>query len=352
MSKEKIKILYLGQKNYDGRTNTNHQSKACKELGAEFIHYNGDSEGELIEHIKDVDVVINQAHAFSEKFFIHMGNNGRCKALVSMGHGFEGLNIKEAVENGVILTNTASFGTEEVSNLAIMLFLVCARKLLIHNDLVKNGVWTRDYLSPMGHISGQTMGIIGIGDIGRAVGRKAQAFGLNVIAFDPYISSWDAKEYDIETVGSLNELAQKSDYISINCFHNDETHHMINSEFFSNMKETAYLINCARGKIVDEKALIDALNNKTIAGAGLDVFEQEPVDPNNPLLKMKNVAVTSHYASYSETAWERAGTQLGEEAMRIALGYWPMSLINPEVAQNIPPRKKALNWEMILKNHS
>jgi D-3-phosphoglycerate dehydrogenase len=233
-----------------------------------------------------------------------------------------------------------------------MLFLVCARKLLIHNDLVKNGVWTRDYLSPMGHISGQTMGIIGIGDIGRAVGRKAQAFGLNVIAFDPYISSWDAKEYDIETVGSLNELAQKSDYISINCFHNDETHHMINSEFFSNMKETAYLINCARGKIVDEKALIDALNNKTIAGAGLDVFEQEPVDPNNPLLKMKNVAVTSHYASYSETAWERAGTQLGEEAMRIALGYWPMSLINPEVAQNIPPRKKALNWEMILKNHS
>ena len=350
MSEEKIKILYLGQQNF-GWTDTTQHSKAANDLGAEFLQYNGNSEGELIEHLKDVDAVINQGHDFDDKLFSYMGNNGRCKGLISMGHGFEGLNITEAVKHGVILANTASFGTEEVSNHAMMLFLVCSRKFLKHNNLVKSGTWTRDELSPMGHISGQTMGIVGIGDIGRAVGRKAKAFGMNIIAYDPYISSWDAKEYGIETVPDLSELASKSDYVSIHCYQNDETYHMINADFFSNMKKTAYLINCSRGGVIDEKALIKALNNKEIAGAGLDVFEQEPVDPNNPLLQMENVAVTNHYASYSEQAWIRASTQLGEEAMRVALGYWPMSLINPEVSNKIETRKKPLNWDMILKKH-
>jgi D-3-phosphoglycerate dehydrogenase len=114
------------------------------------------------------------------------------------------------------------------------------------------------------------------------------------------------------------------------------------------MKPTAYLINCSRGPVVDEKALIEALQNKQIAGAGLDVFEQEPIDPNNPLLKMDNVSVTNHYASYSEVAWNRANTQLGEEAMRVALGYWPMSLINPDVRSTVEPRDWAVSWEVML----
>jgi len=113
------------------------------------------------------------------------------------------------------------------------------------------------------------------------------------------------------------------------------------------MKPTAYLINCSRGGVVDEGALIDALQNRRIAGAGLDVFEKEPVDPANPLLKMDNVSVTNHYASYSEVAWERAQTQLGEEAVRIATGMWPLSLINPEVRHAVPPRAPARSWEVM-----
>jgi D-3-phosphoglycerate dehydrogenase len=114
------------------------------------------------------------------------------------------------------------------------------------------------------------------------------------------------------------------------------------------MKPTAYLINCSRGPVVDEKALIEALQQGKIAGAGLDVFEQEPIDPNNELLKMDNVSVTNHYASYSEVAWGRANTQLGEEAMRVALGYWPMSLINPDVRSTVQPRNWAVSWEVML----
>jgi D-3-phosphoglycerate dehydrogenase len=278
-----------------------------------------------------------------------MGNNGRCKGLVTFGHGFDALDLDAASENGVICANTASFGTEEVSNHAMMLFLVCARKFVLHDKLVKSGVWTREHLPPMGHISGQTMGVVGIGDIGRAFGRKAKAFGMNILAYDPFVASWDFKEYGFEPAASLEELCQRSDYISLHVFLNPHTRHIMGKKQFEAMKPTAYLINCSRGPVVDEEALIEALNTGQIAGAGLDVFDQEPVQPDNPLLKMDNVAATNHYASYSEVAWERAQTQAGEEAVRIATGSLPMEHINPGVLQNIPPRPRARLWEVYLE---
>ena len=171
---------------------------------------------------------------------------------------------------------------------------------------------------------------------------------MNVIGYDPFVSSWDAKEYGVEMVGSPQEIAKRSDYVSPHTYLTPTTHHMINSDFFELMKPTAYLINCSRGPVVDEKALIKALQEGMIAGAGLDVFEQEPIEPGNPLLTMDNVSVTNHYASYSEVAWSRANTQLGEEAMRIALGYWPMSLINPDVRNTVEPRKSAVSWEVMV----
>ena len=341
-----IRVLYLGPGDaaiHDTSVLTQ-QSKAASEIGAEFIRYEGNSDGELIEALNGVDAAMNQGHAFNPKLFEQMGNNGRCKGLVIFGHGFDELDLESAVRNGVILANTASFGTEEVSNHTMMHFLVCARKFVLHDKMVKNGTWTRQHLPPMGHISGQTFGIIGLGDIGRAVARKARAFGMHIIAYDPYVSYWDSKEYGVEVVPTLYDIAKRSDYVSLHTFLTDETYHMVNASFLEHMKETAYLINCSRGPVVDEQALINALQRKEIAGAGLDVFEQEPVDPANPLLKMDNVSVTNHYASFSEVAWERAQIQLGEETVRIAAGYWPMSLINPDVKSTVVPRKAALNW--------
>ena len=345
-----IRVLYLGPKSRPSvyTSDLEQQSKAVNEMGAEFVVYDGDSDGELIEALKDADVAMSQGHGIDPSLFVHMGNNGRCKGLVSFGHGYDGMDLNSAVESGVVLANTASFGTEEVSNQTMMHFLVCSRKFVLHDKLVKKGTWTREHLAPMGHIAGQTFGIIGLGDIGRTVARKARTFGMNVIAYDPFVSSWDAKEYGVEIVGSPWEIAKRSDYVSPHTYLTPATHHMINSEFFKMMKPTAYLINCSRGPVVDEKALIEALEQKQIAGAGLDVFEQEPVDPNNPLLKMDNVSVTNHYASYSELAWQRANTQLGEESMRIALGYWPMSLINPDVRSTVEPRNWAVSWEVML----
>ncbi len=338
----KIRALYIGP----DKTDIEQQTRAIKAVGGEVDRFHGGGTGELIEALKDVDVAMSQGHKFDPQAFAHMGLNGRCKGLVSFGHGYDGMDLQTAVDNGVVLANTASFGTEEVSNHTMMLFLVCARKFVLHHKLVTSGVWTREHLPPMGHIAGQTFGIIGIGDIGRAVARKAQAFGMKVIAYDPYVSSWDAKEYGVESVDSVEELARRSDYISPHTYLTEETRHIINKSVFDAMKPTAYLINCSRGPVVDEQALIEALQSKKIAGAGLDVFEKEPVDPANPLLKMDNVAVTNHYASYSEVAWERAQTQMGEEAVRIATGSWPMSLINPDVRTKLPPLKKAKVWDV------
>lgn len=350
MADKSFRVLYLGPKNSLAHSGgaTEQQSRAVKAAGGEFAHYEGDSDGELIEALKDADVAVAQGHRFNPEMFQHMGNNGRCKGLVSFGHGYDAMDLQAAVDNGVILANTASFGTEEVSNHTMMMLLVCSRKFVLQNKLTKSGVWTREHLPPMGHIAGQTLGIIGLGNIGRAVARKAQAFGLEVIGYDPYVSSWDAKEYGVEVVASPSELAQRSDYVSPHTYLTADTRHMVGKEFIAQMKPTAYIINCSRGPVVDEAELIKALQEGRLAGAGLDVFEKEPTDPNNPLLKMDNVAVTNHYASYSEVAWERGNTQLGEEAVRIALGQWPMSLINPDVRSTVPARPWPKEWKVIM----
>jgi len=344
-----FKVLYVGAASTQtpDASTLEQQGRAVRLAGGTLIRYTGRTAAELSAALLEVDVAMLQGHGFDPTAFQHMGLNGRCKGLVSFGHGFDHLDVAQATANGVILANTASFGTEEVSNHTMMHFLVCARKFVLHDKLVRNGVWTREHLAPMGHVLGQVFGVVGLGDIGRAVARKAKAFGLHVIAYDPYVASWDALEYGVEMTGSLDELCRRSDCVSVHIYLNDETRHLIGRAQLAVMKPTAYLINCARGGVVDEAALIEALQRRQLAGAGLDVFEREPVDLSNPLLKMDNVSLTNHYASYSEVAWERAQTQLGEEAVRIASGMWPMSLINPDVRHLIPPRAAARSWEVM-----
>lgn len=343
--RQPFKVLFIGPPAAD-QPDIEPQSRAILQAGGTVVRYEGHDTAALAAALRDADVAMLQGHGFDNAVFAQMGLHGRCKGLVSFGHGFDHLDTAAATRNGVVLANTASFGTEEVSNHTIMHFLVLSRKYVLHDKLVRSGVWTRTHLPPMGHVLGQVFGIVGLGDIGRAVARKAKAFGLHVIAYDPYVASWDALEHGVEMVRSLDEVCRRSDYLSVHIYLNDETRHLIGREQIAAMKPGAYLINCARGGVVDEAALIEALQQKRIAGAGLDVFEKEPVDPANPLLKMDNVSLTNHYASYSEVAWERAKTQLGEEAVRIAHGMWPMSLINPDVRHVVPRREPARSWEV------
>ena len=302
------------------------------------------SQGEVIEAIKGVDIVINRGVDMPREVIEQIDT---AKAIVSIGHGFDRVDDEAATDMGVMVANTAGFVTEEVANHTMMLILACAKNLVALNNAMRAGEWPSAKASgafgQMPPIYGQVFGLVGMGNIGRATVRRAQAFGLDVVVYDPYLPAWTAREYRVSLVPGLEELASQSDYVAILTPLNPRTRKLLGASFFKAMKPTAYFINCCRGGTVDEAALIDALRNKEIAGAGIDVFEQEPTPPDNPLLKMDNVIVTPHTAGASDVGVIEGERRLGEETARILKGTWPMSLVNTAVRAKIPGRAPAVN---------
>lgn len=301
------------------------------------------SAGEAIEAIKGADIIINQGVPMPREVIQQID---KAQAIVSFGHGFNHIDHHAATDQGVMVVNCAGFCTEEVSNHAIMLILACAKKLTHLNNLVKTGKWgaeTRQAILPMVPIDGQTLGLVAFGNIARATARKAKVFGLEVIAYDPYVPPWIAKEYRVELVPTLEELARRSDFVSMHTPLNNETRKLVGAAFFKAMKPTAYFINTCRGPTVDEAALIKALEDGEIAGAGLDVFEVEPTPADNPLLHMDNVMVTPHSAGSSDRSRLASQVQIGQETARLLKGTRPMSVVNPDVLAKLPSRPAALN---------
>ncbi len=289
------------------------------------------TEEELIAAAKDADAIMGGGRLFTRRV---MESLTKCRAIITYSVGFDGIDIDAATDNGIVVVNNPAraWCVEEVSNHALTLLLACAKKLIILNNMVKGGRWTetRKVMQPMGCVYGQTLGIIGCGNIGRLVAVKAQAFGLRILGYDPYIDTHLAADYGI-TLISLPRLLKESDYISLHTPLDKRTFHLIGEAEFKQMRPTAYLINTSRGPVVDEAALIRALQEKQIAGAGLDVFEKEPVDPANPLLKMDNVMMMPHSGSFSDEALELQPVSPAQEVVRVLSGIWPRNVVNPQV---------------------
>ncbi len=268
----------------------------------------------------------------------------RAQAIVSLGHAFDLIDCEAATRKGIMVVNTPGFCTEEVSNHTLMLLLACARQLVRSDRLIREGQWRADTplrLPPFPPIEGQVLGLLGFGVIGRAVTRKARALSLEVIVHDPYLSPWIAQEYRVELVADLEELASRSDFVSLHVPLNQQTQGMVGASFLRAMKPTAFFINTGRGQAVDEAALVTTLKENRIAGAGLDVFQQEPLPAGSPLFELENVILTPHTAGLSNQVLGRGYQILGQEAARILKGTWPMSLVNPEVRSTLPPRLAA-----------
>ena len=306
------------------------------------VHVCG-SPGETIEAAKGADVIIGWGPPMPREVIESIDT---AKAIVSFGHGFDKIDHAAAAEHGIMVVNTAGFVSEEVADHAMMLLLACARKLVVLDRSTRRGDWWGASLTdllPMPRLYGQVLGLVGLGSIGRGTAMRARPFGLDVIAYDQYVQPWLAREARIELVGSLEELASRSDFVSMHTPLNDETRHLVGKSFFEAMKPTAYLINTSRGGTVDEAALVEALRSGEIAGAGLDVFEVEPAGADNPLFAMDNVIVTPHSAGLSSHSFSNAAVQVGQETARILRGSLPMSLVNPDVLANIPARPPATN---------
>ena len=268
----------------------------------------------------------------------------RARGIVSLGHAYDQIDCEAATRKGIMVVNTPGFCTEEVSNHTVMLLLACARQLVRLDRLVRARRWQDGALAelpPIPPIEGQVLGLVGFGVIGRAVARKARALSLSVIVHDPYLPPWIAQEYRVELVADLEKLAARSDFVSLHVPLNDRTREMVGKSFLQTMKPTAFLINTGRGQTLDEAALATALKEGWIAGAGLDVFHQEPLPVDSPLLDLDNVILTPHTAGLSEQVLGRGFQILGQEAARILKGAWPMSLVNPEVRYRLDPRLPA-----------
>lgn len=258
----------------------------------------------------------------------------RVRLVIRWGIGYEQIDLEAATELGIAVANAPTYGTDDVAEHTLALLLALERRIVSFDSDMRNGGWTTPQAGSIRRIRGRTVGLLGVGRIGAAFARRAQGIGLNVIGFDSYRSAEDFVAIGVEQVG-VEELAARSDYISVHVPHTPETNSFVDAGFLAQMKPTAYLINTARGKVVNEVDLVAALEAGTIAGAGLDVFWTEPLAGDSPLRKLPNVILTPHYAGYSSDSWADLREEMCRTTIEFLANGWAETIVNPQVRDRL-----------------
>jgi len=249
------------------------------------------------------------------------------RALVRYGVGYDTLDVEAATARGILVCNVPDYCMEEVSDHALALALAAWRRVAHYDRRVRSGTWSAIEVRPVLRLRGRVMGVVGLGRIGGVLARKAAGVGMTVWAHDPYLRTWPAGVRRVE----MDELLAGSDIVSVHVPLSAATHHLIGEAQLRRMKPTAFLVNTARGGVVDSAALTRALTEGWIAGAGIDVLEQEPVPVGSPLLSLPNVTLTPHAAWYSENSNEDLKRKVAEAAVAALRAERPDSVVNPEV---------------------
>jgi len=308
-----------------------------KEAGAALTYGNAKTEAELIELAQDADAIINVYIPVTAKV---IGSLKKCRIIVRRGIGYDNVDVSAATARGIPVANVLDYCIEEVADHAMALLLSVARRVVRGTKQIESGGWNFKDLLPVPALKDCTLGLVGFGKIPRAVASRAKCFGLNIQTSDPFIPAELAEEHGVKLV-SLEELLASSDFISVHAPLNSDTRGMISKREFALMKPSAVLINTARGPVVDEEALIEALKSGQIAFVALDVMTQEPPAPDNPLRKMDNVILTPHLAWYSEHSARLAGEKAAQDIVRVFEGYFPKYLVNVEVRKIRPDLKQS-----------
>lgn len=256
----------------------------------------------------------------------------RCRIIARFGIGLDNVDVATATEKGIVVTYVPDYCVDEVSDHAMALLLTLARKVAFADRLVQAGRWEMKAVVPLRRLRGRTLGLVGFGNIPRLVAPKAQAFGLEVIAFDPYVGAEELAAHGVEGV-DFDRLLATSDYISIHAPLTEDTHHLFNAEAFRRMKPDALLVNTARGPLVDIAALAEALDAGELGGAALDVMPDEPPPADSPVVGRDDVILTPHTAFYSEEALLDLQTKAAEDVARVLSGERPRYPVNAEVLE-------------------
>jgi D-3-phosphoglycerate dehydrogenase / 2-oxoglutarate reductase len=283
---------------------------------------------EVIARARDADALIISSSPVSRRV---MESLEGVKAVMRTGVGYDVIDVPAATELGVVVINVPDIWIREVANHALALLLAWNRRIVTLDREVRGGTWSgRVPGAVAGSLHGETVGIVGLGNIGSAFARRIAALETHVIACDPYVDDARFKTLGVERV-DLPTLAARADYVSVHALLNAETRGLLNEAFFRRMKPTACLVNTSRGPIVDEAALARALREGRLAGAALDVFEEEPLAADSPLRRLDNVILTPHAAYFSSPAVAQVPKRCGEEIARVLLKERPLNVVNPEV---------------------
>jgi D-3-phosphoglycerate dehydrogenase len=306
------------------------ENEALAPLDAEIVEIDAASENEFIAAAHDADAVYAKGRNFTKRMIDGLE---RCKIIAVGTVGTDYIDVEAATARAIPVTNIPDTFIEEVADHAMMLLLASFRRLVVQDRMVRDGRWRegRPALSQP-RLMGLTLGFIAFGHVARATAMRARAFGFRMMAYDPYIEELVMSPYGVEPV-TLEELLKSSDFVSMHAPATEDARHMLTEKHFRMMKPGAIFINTGRGATVDEAALIKALQQGWIAGAGLDVLEIEPPKPDNPLLGMANVILTPHVASASGRFDPMRRRRVGQEIALVLRGKWPRACVNPTVLE-------------------
>ena len=283
------------------------------------------TEDELLEQMVGVSAALAGSEPYTAKVFKALPD---LKIVARAGVGWDAVDTAAATEHGVVVTIAPGTNQDAVAEHTFMLILALAKNLIAQHQPIRDGKWPRQANLP---IRGRVLGLVGLGRIGKAVALRGLAFGMKIVAYEPYPDREFTNMNGI-TLASLEEVMKQGDYISLHLPAMANTKHLINARSLALMKKTAFLINTARGAVVDELALAEALKNRTIAGAGLDVFEEEPPPADHPFLKLDNVVFTAHTAGVDTQSRDEMANLAARCIARLAQGEWPGDcIVNPEV---------------------
>jgi microcystin synthetase protein McyI len=316
--------------------------EAILESHVEIVRINNPDRETLLHAIKGVHGVIARGTKVTAEI---LAQADVLEVVATPSAGYDHIDIEACSERGIPVVNNTGLNAVSVAEHTIGLMVGLAKAIPLTDHLLRSDGWkTRIPYSweQIGfELDGRTIGIIGTGNVGsRLAQRVGAAFNMTVLGYDPYVSQEKMREFGTTKAERLDDMLPQVDFLSIHAPYTKETYHIIGAPQLAKMQRTAYLMNCARGPLVDEQALLEALRNKVIAGAALDVFEPEPSLDNNPLYQMSNVIVTPHLAGVTREATKRMAIGAAEQILQVLRGERPPRMVNPEIWEQFMERRR------------
>jgi D-3-phosphoglycerate dehydrogenase len=312
---------------YPGFGDLDVERRVLSAIDAQILHTGNLTTPAALTAVSEADALMVALEKVTAEIIAAMP---RCRVISRAGTGLDNIDIAAATAHGIWVAYVPDYSIDEVSTHAIALLLAQARGIPALVQSTRKSQWNSSVAGKLYRLKGQTLGIIGFGRIGQATAEKAKGLGLNIIVYDPYVNR-SAVESTGARLVDLATLARESDFVSLHTPLDEVTRAIIDAEFLAQMKPTAYLINAARGPLIDEAALLIAVRSGQIAGAALDVLTVEPPAPDNPLLGEERILITPHAAWYSEEAKIDLRTRCAEEVVRVLSGERPRTPANQVV---------------------